>query len=388
MKIAVIGLGYVGLSNAILISSKVQVTGCDIDFNKIAKLRAGDYVLKDACLNTFIDENNLNLDFTTDITKAVVDADFVVIATPTDYDYDTNRFDTQSVKAVLADGLANNSSATFIIKSTIPVGYTDVLRNEYNYEDIYFSPEFLREGRELQDNLMPSRIIVGGESVSAKRYGKLMHDLAVSRDTPLVFTSSTIAESIKLFSNSYLAMRVSFFNELDSYAMERGLNSESIIEGVCLDARIGDGYNNPSFGYGGYCLPKDSKQLLANFENVPQNIISSIVDSNKTRKDFIADVIIKKNPKLVGIYLLAAKSGSDNYRSSAVQGVMKRLKAKGIEVLVYEPTLSDQQFFNSEVTHDLDALKTRCDIILANRFDSKLNDVKQKVFTRDIFEND
>jgi UDPglucose 6-dehydrogenase len=385
MKVAVIGLGYVGLSNAILISSKVHVTGCDVNSNKIAKLKAGDYILKDKLLDAFIDQNNLNLDFTTDISTAVVDADFVVISTPTDYDYNSSRFDTQSVKAVLAEGLANNASATFIIKSTIPVGYTEFLRTEFDCGDIYFSPEFLREGHEIEDNLRPTRIIVGGESAKAKQYGTLMRDLALTHDTPLMFTSSSNAESIKLFSNSYLAMRVSFFNELDSYALERGLDSEKIIEGVCLDPRVGSGYNNPSFGYGGYCLPKDSKQLLANFADVPQSIISSIVAANKTRKDFIADIVIKKNPKLVGIYLLAAKSGSDNYRSSAVQGVMKRLKAKGIEILVYEPTFADKRFFNSEVTHDLNALKTRCDIILANRYDNDLFDVKQKVFTRDIF---
>ena len=385
MKIAIIGLGYVGLSNAILISSKVQVTGYDVDANRLAKLRAGDYILKDDLLNTFIDENNLNLDFTTDMTKAVVDADFVIIATPTDYDYNTNRFDTQSVNAVLAEGLANNASATFIIKSTIPVGYTDVLRKEYNYEDIYFSPEFLREGHELQDNLMPSRIIVGGESVSAKRYGKLMHDLAVSRDTPLVFTSSTIAESIKLFSNSYLAMRVSFFNELDSYAMERGLDSESIIEGVCMDSRIGVGYNNPSFGYGGYCLPKDTKQLLANYDAVPQNIIRAIVDANSTRKDFLADAIIKKQPKTVGVYRLVMKAGSDNFRHSSIQGIMKRIKAKGIEVVVYEPELDEVEFFNSRVEKDIGAFQRSVDIIIANRMVPELEVVADKVFTRDLF---
>jgi len=388
VKISVIGLGYVGLSNAILLADRAQVCGFDINYEKIDTLRSGKFTVSDPLIDEYLRDKDIALEFTKDFEEAVDGASIIIIATPTDYDTHTNSFDTKSVTKVLREGISKNPNASYIIKSTVPVGYTEGIRKELNFNDIYFSPEFLREGNEIRDNVWPSRIIVGGESENAKIYGELLKGSAASVDVPLLFTTSTEAEAIKLFSNTFLAMRVSFFNELDSYALERNLNVDNVIRGVCEDNRIGHNYNNPSFGYGGYCLPKDSKQLLANFNDVPQNLIGAIVESNKTRKDYLADKVIAMDPKLVGVYLLAAKNGSDNYRSSAVQGIMKRIKAKGIQVLVYEPSFSEETFFNSEVTRNLEAFKERCDLILANRYDEELQDVLDKVFTRDIFRRD
>ncbi len=387
-KITVVGTGYVGLSMAVLLAQHNTVTALDIDDARVALLRNGKSTVLDPEIDRFLREKPLSLSATTDPATAYAEADFIIIATPTDYDSDTNRFDTSSVESVLAAALAHNDKAFIVIKSTVPVGFTKSMMAQHDTHRLIFSPEFLREGSALYDNLHPSRIVIGGEGEPAQSFARLLCDAAEKQNIATVFMPSTEAEAVKLFANSYLAMRVSYFNELDSYAMAAGLDTRAIIEGVSLDERIGDHYNNPSFGYGGYCLPKDAKQLLANYDRVPQNIMQAIVTSNTTRKDVIAAEIIAKKPRLVGIYRLAMKAGSDNFRASAVQGVMKRIKAKGIDVVVYEPLLSEAQFFNSEVTHDFESFKTRCDVIVANRMVEELNEVSGRVFTRDLFGHD
>ena len=387
-KITVVGTGYVGLSMAVLLAQHNTVTALDIDDARVALLRNGKSTVLDPEIDRFLREKPLSLNATTDPATAYAEADFIIIATPTDYDSDTNRFDTSSVESVLAAALAYNDKAFIVIKSTVPVGFTKSMMAQHDTHRLIFSPEFLREGSALYDNLHPSRIVIGGEGEPAQSFARLLCDAAEKQNIATVFMPSTEAEAVKLFANSYLAMRVSYFNELDSYAMAAGLDTRAIIEGVSLDERIGDHYNNPSFGYGGYCLPKDAKQLLANYDRVPQNIMQAIVTSNTTRKDVIAAEIIAKKPRLVGIYRLAMKAGSDNFRASAVQGVMKRIKAKGIDVVVYEPLLSEAQFFNSEVTHDFENFKTRCDVIVANRMVEELNEVSGRVFTRDLFGHD
>ena len=387
-KITVVGTGYVGMSMAALLGQHNELTALDIDSARVALINQGKSTVADSDIQEFQDDRELSITATMDKKEAYEEAEFIIIATPTDYDPETNYFDTSSVEAVISDALAHNQKAMIIIKSTVPVGFTKSMKDKYGTERIVFSPEFLREGRALRDNLYPSRIIIGSDLPQAAIFAELLQQAAEKPDVETLFMRSTEAEAVKLFANTYLAMRVSFFNELDSYAMGEGLDPRSIIDGVSLDPRIGDHYNNPSFGYGGYCLPKDTKQLLANYDRVPQNLIQAIVNSNTTRKDFIANQIIAKKPQTVGIYRLAMKAGSDNFRSSAVQGVMKRIKAKGIEVVVYEPLLDEAHFFNSEVTHELDGFKSRCDVIIANRMVGELNDVSDKVFTRDLFGND
>ena len=387
-KITVVGTGYVGMSMAVLLAQHNNVTALDIDAGRVELINQGKSTVVDADIQEFLDDRELSITATMDKKEAYEEAEFIIIATPTDYDPETNYFDTSSVETVIDEAIALNETAAIIIKSTVPVGFTGSMKDKYGTARIIFSPEFLREGQALKDTLYPSRIIMGSDHDHVQTFAHLLKQAAEKPDIETLFMRSAEAEAVKLFANTYLAMRVSFLNELDSYAMGEGLDTRSIIDSVSLDPRIGNHYNNPSFGYGGYCLPKDTKQLLANYDRVPQNLIQAILNSNTTRKDFIANQIIAKQPQTVGIHRLAMKAGSDNFRSLAVQGVMKRIKAKGIEVIVYEPSLDETHFFNSEVTHELDGSKSRCDVIIANRMVDELNDLSDKVFTRDLFGND